>query len=79
MQKTTPMTHLLLAQKFIQHPPQNRLQSSRDDIERDVVFDAKVVEREEVGIDLKRSLHILETILEWDFQATPHLLGDIPK
>jgi hypothetical protein len=72
-------THLLLSQELIKHTSQNRLETGRDNVERDVVLDAEVVELQKVGIDLQGLLHHLEAVLERHIQAAPHLLAHITE
>lgn len=70
----TITTYLLLTEKSIQHPPQNRLQPRADNVEREPMFDAVLVEFVEARVDLEGLLHDDEAVVEGDVQGSPHLL-----
>lgn len=58
------MTYLFLAQIIIQHPSQDRFQAGGQDMERNIVAPAKVVEGLKPGIDPKGRLHHSESLIE---------------
>lgn len=72
-------SYLFLSQEFVENTAEDGLKAGRDDVERDVVPDAEVVELKECRIDLQSSLHDLESILKRDVQASPHLLRNFTE
>jgi hypothetical protein len=58
------MPYLFLTQIIIQHPSQDRFQAGGQDMERNAVAHAKVVEGLKPRVDPKRRLHHSESLIE---------------
>lgn len=72
-------TYLFLAQKSIQHFPQDRLKASRDNVKRDLIGDAEFVEPLEIRIYLEAFLHYFESLFEGYVEGCPHLFRDFAE
>jgi len=67
-------TYLLRAKISIKHSPQDRLQAGTDNVEREAVFNAVLVEFTESRVHFDCFFHDDEAVVEGDVEGCPHVL-----
>ena len=69
----------LFTEEVVEDRAEDRPETGGNDVEWNVVLDTELVKVLELRVNLKSTLHLVESVCERNIEGTPHLLGNIAE